>query len=70
MTMTLIEMRATLMNGTSACAAFSPAKMTRDQVSQYEQAHIFLEQVAETLIEAGDFRYEAASTIDKARRER
>lgn len=57
-------------DGISVCAAFSPAKMTRDQVSQYEQAHIFLEQVTEKLIEAGDFRYEAVSTIDKARHKR
>lgn len=66
----LVEMREALMRGVRTCNMVSPAKMTAEQYDQYAQAHLFLEQLGERLVEAGDFRQEAVSLIDKVRRKR
>lgn len=64
------DMRLALMHGARTCNLVSPAKMNPEQVSQYEQAHLFLEQLGERLIEAGDFHINAVSIIDRIRRMR
>lgn len=59
-----------LMQGARTCNLVSPARMNEKQRGQYEEAHIFLEQLGERLVEAGDFSYEAVSIIDKIARMR
>lgn len=59
-----------LLQGARTCNLVSPANMDERQRGQYEEAHIFLEQLGERLVEVGDFYTEAVSIIDKVRRKR
>lgn len=70
MSTNLIEMREALMRGVRTCNMVSPAKMTAEQRDQYAQAHLFLEQLGERLVDAGDFLCNAVSTVDRIRRMR
>jgi len=66
----LSEMRSALMRGVRTCNLVSPAKMNPEQADQYAQAHLFLEQLGERLVEAGDFHTQAVSIIDRVMRKR
>lgn len=70
MSTNLTSLRMALMNGARTCNLVSPAKMTAVQRTQYEHAHICLEQLGELLLNEGDFRHDALSLLDKIRKMR
>lgn len=66
----LDEVRAALIDGARTCNLVSPATMNATQLGHYEAAHRCVEQLGELLVEAGDFRSNTVSLLDRIRRMR